>query len=98
MTEQTAESLVEKLGYNPSANSRELARHYISASEEDIQSMLDKVGASSFSDLFSHIKSDFLFQSELNLPDELSYEELIRRLEAIANKNHHLESYLGDGL
>jgi len=45
----------EELGYNPEELPRETQRHYISASEDDIQSMLSAIGVKSLEALYDHI-------------------------------------------
>ncbi|HBR94627.1 MAG TPA: glycine dehydrogenase [Opitutae bacterium] len=80
------------------ADQRELARHYIPASETDIRAMLDAVGKERLDDLFDHIPSDVRFANELELPEELEYEALKERLSAIAAKNRIGTSFLGDGV
>lgn len=80
------------------ASQRELARHYIPASAEDIQSMLRQVGVEQLSDLYSHLPPAVLFGEAPDLPDELPYESLATKLESIAHKNNVAISYLGDGL
>lgn len=77
---------------------RELARHYIPATEEGIQSMLQHIGANELSDLFSHIPAAVQFAEAPDLPAELPYESLSLELERIARKNSIATSYLGDGL
>ncbi|MGZ0656950.1 aminomethyl-transferring glycine dehydrogenase subunit GcvPB [Coraliomargarita sp. W4R72] len=80
------------------ADQRELARHYIPASETDIRAMLDAVGKERLDDLFDHIPSDVRFPTALDLPEELEYEALKERLAAIAAKNRIGTSFLGDGV
>ena len=78
--------------------SRELQRHYISATEEDLASMLRTVGMHSLDDLFAHIPPEYFFEAPPNLPGEVSYETLQVKLTAIAAKNAPRESFIGDGL
>lgn len=89
---------IPALNYDPSAFPRELKRHYISASDEDIASMLAAVGASSLSDLYSHIPADCRFADQPELPKELSYDDLQARMVSLSEKNRICESFLGDGL
>ena len=46
---------------NTSADLREQARHYIPASDADIDAMLETVGKLSLGELFSHIPEDLKF-------------------------------------
>jgi glycine dehydrogenase len=93
-----AQESVPPLPFDPDALPREKLRHYISASEEDIQSMLQAVGAESLDQLYAHIPEECRFAEAPDLPEELSYEALQERLQEIANENNISESYLGDGL
>ena len=83
---------------NPSVELREQARHYIPASDVDIQAMLDAVGKSSLDALYDHIPADVRFPDGIDLPEELEYEALYERLEAISKKNRVGSSFLGDGV
>ncbi len=90
---------INSLPYNPNELSRELKRHYISASEVDITQMLRELSLNNLDGLFSHIPEDIKFNSEnFKTPHELSYESLQNRLSEIADKNNICESYIGDGL
>jgi glycine dehydrogenase len=86
------------LPFNPESLPRETLRHYISASETDIQEMLTKVGAPSLEAMYKHIPDNCLFTEIPNLPDELSYADLETRLRELAAENRPCESYIGDGL
>ncbi|CAA6676745.1 MULTISPECIES: aminomethyl-transferring glycine dehydrogenase subunit GcvPB [unclassified Lentimonas] len=83
---------------NTSVDQREQARHYIPASDADIDAMLKTVGKASLSELFDHIPADVQFQDGGALPDELAYDELYTRLEAISKMNRTGTSFLGDGV
>jgi glycine dehydrogenase len=80
------------------ADQREKARHYIPASEHDIQEMLETVGKKRFDDLFDHIQADVRFAEAPALPEELEYDALKDRLKEIASKNRIGPSFLGDGV
>lgn len=77
---------------------REQARHYIPASENDVESMLKVVGKARLEDLFDHIPDAVRFKEAPNLPDELAYDALRERLQAISEKNIIRSSFLGDGV
>ena len=83
---------------NTSADLRERARHYIPASDADIAAMLKAVGKDSLDELFSHIPAAVQFADAGTLPEELPYEALYTRLEAIAKMNRTGSSFLGDGV
>jgi glycine dehydrogenase len=83
---------------NSSAELREYARHYIAASDAEINSMLEAVGKDSLEALFDHIPADVQFRDGIDLPDELDYDALKARMEAIAQQNRIGSSFLGDGV
>ncbi len=87
-----------KLPYDPTQLKRELARHYIPATEKDISEMLASVGAKDFADLYSHIEDGVKFPGELPLPEELGYQELADAMEAQSRRNRVRTPFLGDGL
>lgn len=83
---------------NTSADLREHARHYIPASDADIAAMLKAVGKASLADLFDHIPAEVQFSDGGALPEELAYDDLTTRLEAISKMNRIGTSFLGDGV
>ena len=87
-----------KLPFDPSKLSRELARHYIPASDADIRDMFAAIGAKDFPDLYAHIAADVKFAGPQDLPEELGYEALADRMQALADRNKVLTAFLGDGL
>lgn len=87
-----------QLPFDPSKISRELARHYIPASDTDIREMFAAIGARDFPDLYAHIAEDVKFKGPQDLPDELGYQELADRMEALARRNQVRTAFLGDGL
>ncbi|MGB0742894.1 MAG: aminomethyl-transferring glycine dehydrogenase subunit GcvPB [Opitutales bacterium] len=80
------------------AHQREQARHYIPASEPEIDAMLEAVGKPSLEALFDHLPDSVLFQEAPVLPDELDYDDLKVELERISRLNRTGTSFLGDGL
>jgi len=89
---------IPPLGYDPETLLRELSRHYVPTSEEDLRAMLEVVGMENFENLFSHAPDEIRFAAPPDLPEELSYEALQQRLAAIASKNRAVTSFLGDGM
>ncbi|MDP5019604.1 MAG: hypothetical protein NWP71_02690, partial [Opitutales bacterium] len=87
-----------QLPYDPSKISRELARHYIAATEADIQAMFAAVGSKDFPDMYAHIDPAVQFAGPQDLPDELEYQALADRMEALSQKNSVKTAFLGDGL
>ncbi len=86
------------LPYNPKELPRELKRHYISATNEEVQEMLKSLGLESIEELFHQIPSSVRPQTDPSLPEELSYEDLQKELVACSEKNNKKISFLGDGL
>lgn len=82
---------IENLGYQPEELTRELKRHYISASDEDIQSMLTEIGESSLDSLFNGIPEDIRFKEAPLIPNEFSYEDLVSHMDSLAAKNNLAE-------
>jgi glycine dehydrogenase len=89
---------LQKLNYDPKALPRELTRHYISATDEEIDQMLAALGMENLDDLFGHIPADNLFPEAPALPSEMAYDDLVDHLIALARKNKQGPSYIGDGL
>lgn len=89
---------VPPLDFDPKSKPRELNRHYVAASEHDLNAMLKEVGVENYSELFAHVPKDILFESPPDLPEELSYEALQLRLGSIAARNRTFTSFLGDGM
>lgn len=85
------------LNFDPKQLKRELKPYYIGASEKDIQEMLKAVGAKDLNDLYSHI-DDSVKMSSVPMEKALSYEALIDHVNALANKNKKMVSFIGDGL
>jgi len=83
---------------NTSVDQREHARHYIPASNSDIDAMLKTVGKASLGELFDHIPADVQFKDAGTLPEELAYDALYTRLEEISKMNRTGTSFLGDGV
>jgi glycine dehydrogenase len=83
---------------NTSIDQREHARHYIPASNADIDAMLKTVGKASLDELFSHIPADVKFEDGVALPEEIGYDDLYTRLEEISKMNRIGTSFLGDGV
>jgi len=87
-----------QLPFDPTQLKRELARHYIPASDRDIAEMLAAIGVKDFAGLYSHIEDGVKFKGDLPLPEELGYHELADSMEALSKRNHPRTPFLGDGL
>lgn len=88
----------ERLPYNPKELERELKPFYISASDQEIEQMLESVGAKDLDDLFSHINKNVLFDKTPDFGPHLSYEDLVVHVEEVAAKNKITPHFLGAGL
>ena len=84
--------------YNPLITSREAAKHYISASDQEIQEMLAALGLERLEDLYSHIPADAKFNGEIDMPSAKGYQQIIDELGEMAAKNNLKTSFIGDGL
>jgi glycine dehydrogenase len=86
------------LPYNPEELPRELKRHYISATDQEIQEMMDEIGIANFEELFAHIPEEVRFKSAPEMCEELSYPDLVKHVQDVAAKNNTKLSFIGDGL
>ena len=84
------------LPYDPEEYPRETARHYISASESDIEQMLASIGLERVEDLFAHLRKEVRFSEDPVLPEELSYDNAVRQLRQIAASTNLRHSFIGD--
>ena len=74
---------------------------YVPHTPEDIQAMLQVIGAARVDDLFSHLPAAVRLDRPLNLPDGLSEEEVRTYFKRAARRNHgqdELVSFLGGGV
>src|SRR6056300_1097703 len=87
---------IVQLPYDPEEHPREKSRHYISATGEDIASMLKTVNLNHLPELFSHLPQEQLFKGNLDLPEELSYEVAADHLLRVSQKTKLHTSFIGD--
>ena len=66
-----------ELPYNIESLKREGKKYYISASEDEINEMLEFVGKKSLDELYSHIDKSTLMDKKLNLPSPKNYHEIM---------------------
>ncbi len=90
--------VLARLPYNPYELARELTPNYISATEDEINSMLETVGKKSRKDLYAHLDANNLFETTPDIGDALAYDDLVVHLETIAAKNKLAATFIGDGL
>ncbi len=79
-------------------NSRETARHYLPASDADIDAMLQAAEMADLSQLYDHIPNELRMEGSIQVPVELDYDETMAYFETLASKNEKLTSFIGDGL
>src|ERR1700750_2789843 len=74
---------------------------YTSATDTDIQEMLDRIGVSSIDDLFEQIPEGVRLDRDLDLPAGMSEDEVHRHLAQLAARNvdaEHEVTFLGAGM
>src|SRR3954454_21302736 len=74
---------------------------YTSATDQDRERMLAKIGVSSVEDLFEDVPENVRLDRPLELPDGKPEAEVYERLSALAARNAHTErevSFLGAGM
>ena len=94
----STKSFLNALPFDPREFPRETERHYISASQEDLDEMLLTSGLQDLPELFAHISPGELFRDGLQVPEELSYESTIERLQELSEKTSLKTSFIGDQL
>ena len=86
------------LPFDPLEFPRESPRHYISASEDDLQKMLSAIGIGSLNQLFAHIHPNCLFPQPLSLPEEKSYQDVAEAISDVSSLSNEMLSFIGDQL
>ena len=87
------------LPYDPTILPREIARHYIPATAQEMQAMLSAIGLSQLDELFAHIPAPARMVEPLAIPAELGYADLYQHIVAQSQKNRLPNvAFLGDGL
>jgi len=89
---------LENLPYNPKSLERELQRHYICSSTDEIAAMLKDLSLNSLEELFSHLPSEVLFKKDLAVDEELEYLDTAKYFVEISKKNNPKTCFIGDGL
>ena len=77
---------------------RECKRHYISASEGDLEEMLRTLKLSKLRELFSYLPKDVRMEEDWDFPQELSYGDLEQHLWELSRKNNIKASFIGGSL
>lgn len=90
---------LSSLPYDLDALPRERSRHYIPATDADIQGMLGTLGLQQLDDLFRHIPERVRLSEPPALPEELGYQELYHHVLQQSRKNRLPQAaFLGNGL
>lgn len=90
---------IPSLAYDTHTLPRERVRHYIPATDQEVQDMCGAVGVADLDDLFRHIPPDCRLAPPLSLPEELPYDALYEHMVAQSRKNRLPEvSFVGDAL
>ncbi len=98
MDGSTTKSILSSLPFDPREFPRETERHYISASQEDLDAMLSATGLQGLPELFTGISPHLLFKDGLDIPEELSYESAVNRIHELAGQSTLRTSFIGDQL
>ena len=86
------------LPFDPSEFPRELKRHYISATDDDLTRMLGLTDLADLDSVYSHIPISERFENDLSVPGELSYEDTCSHVAGLASKTNLKTSFVGDML
>src|SRR3954452_1524650 len=74
---------------------------YTSATEQDRQEMLERIGVQTMDDLFEAIPQGLRLKQPLNLPDGMSEQDVFEHLSGFARRNTHADeevTFLGAGM
>jgi glycine dehydrogenase subunit 1 len=74
---------------------------YTSATDEDRQEMLERIGVETIDDLFEAIPAGLRIKRPLNLPDGMSEQDVFEHLWSFAKRNRHADeevTFLGAGM
>lgn len=70
---------------------------YFPHTEDDIKSMLERIGVGSLDDLYSDVPDKFIYRGEYDLPDAMSEQQVRSFFESLDKKDLHLKVFAGDG-
>lgn len=74
-----------------------MKNRYIPHTEDDIRSMLERIGVASLDDLYADVPAEVIFKEEYDLPEGMSELELRRQFAAMGKKNKPLVVFAGQG-
>lgn len=70
---------------------------YFPHTEDDIKSMLERIGVGSLDDLYSDVPDKFVYRGEYDLPDAMSEQQVRSFFESLDKKDLHLKVFAGAG-
>lgn len=70
---------------------------YFLHTEDDIKSMLERIGVGSLDDLYSDVPDKFIYRGEYDLPDAMSEQQVRSFFESLDKKDLHLKVFAGAG-
>ena len=70
---------------------------YFPHTEDDIKSMLERIGVGSLDDLYSDVRDKFIYRGEYDLPDAMSEQQVRSFFESLDKKDLHLKVFAGAG-
>lgn len=70
---------------------------YFPHTEDDIKSMLERIGVGSLDDLYSDVPDKFIYLGEYDLPDAMSEQQVRSFFESLDKKDLHLKVFAGAG-
>ena len=70
---------------------------YFPHTEDDIRSMLERIGVGSLDDLYSDVPDKFIYRGEYDLPDAMSEQQVRSFFESLDKKDLHLKVFAGAG-
>ena len=70
---------------------------YFPHTEDDIKSMLERIGVGSLDDLYSDVPDKFIYRGEYDLPDAMFEQQVRSFFESLDKKDLHLKVFAGAG-
>ena len=67
-----------------------MAFSYFPHTEDDIKSMLERIGVESLEDLYSDVPQDVIYRKEYDLPDAMSEHQVRQYFDFLASQNQKM--------
>ena len=74
-----------------------MAFSYFPHTEDDIKSMLERIGVESLEDLYSDVPQDVIYRKEYDLPDAMSEHQVCQYFDFLASQNQKMTCLCGLG-